>query len=136
MFPEAINHQILTNRRKYRKHCRYRMWFNKLKYTKTMIVPFILKKCYNLKHLMSQPHFGQVWGWSPTLGKVGSWSPPGLSNVQSLTARGKTPRIGVLLVSLERSWNINIENGLALAIWTSTAQVMGKRRAGSQTGKP
>ncbi len=20
---------------------------------------------------MSQPHFGQVWGWSPTLGKVG-----------------------------------------------------------------
>jgi hypothetical protein len=27
-----------------------------------------------------------------------------------------------------------IENGLALAIWTSAAQVMGKRRAGSQTG--
>jgi hypothetical protein len=22
------------------------------------------------KQLMSQPHFGQVWGWSPTLGKV------------------------------------------------------------------
>jgi hypothetical protein len=22
---------------------------------------------------MSQPHFGQVWGWSPTLGKVGGW---------------------------------------------------------------
>ncbi len=27
-----------------------------------------------------------------------------------------------------------MENGLALAIWTSVAQVMGKRKAGSQTG--
>jgi hypothetical protein len=24
---------------------------------------------------MSQPHFGQVWGWSPTLGKVGGLEP-------------------------------------------------------------
>jgi hypothetical protein len=40
----------------------------------------------------------------------------------------------VFLVSLERSWSVNIENGLALVIWTSVAQVMGKRRAGSQTG--
>jgi hypothetical protein len=37
-------------------------------------------------------------------------------------------------VSLERSWSVDIENGLALAIWTSAAQVMGKRRAGSQIG--
>ncbi len=78
---------------------------------------------------LSHPYFGQVWGWSPTLGKVGSWSPPGLPNVQSSTARGKTPRIGVFLVSLERSQNVNIESGLALAIRTSEAQVMGKRRA-------
>jgi hypothetical protein len=34
---------------------------------------------------------------------------------------------------LERSGSIDIENGLALAIWTSVAQVMGKRRAESQT---
>jgi hypothetical protein len=73
-------------------------------------------------------------GWSPTLGKVGIWSPPGLPNVWSSTARGKTPRIGVFLVSLERSWNVDIENALSLAIRTSAAQVMGKRRAGSQTG--
>jgi hypothetical protein len=37
------------------------------------------------------------------LEKLGIWSPPGLPNVQSSTARGKTPRIGVFLVSLERS---------------------------------
>jgi len=33
-------------------------------------------------------------------------------------------------VFLKRSWNLDIENGLALAIRTSAAQVMGKRRAG------
>jgi hypothetical protein len=83
--------------------------------------------------LLSHPYFGQVWGWSPTLGKVGSWSPPGLLNVQSSTTRGETPCIGVFLVSLERSWSVDNENCLALAIWTSVTQVMGKRRAGSQT---
>jgi hypothetical protein len=36
-------------------------------------------------------------------------------------------------MSLEISWNVDIENGLALAIRTFSAQVMGKRRAGSQT---
>jgi hypothetical protein len=56
------------------------------------------------KHKLSQPHFGQVWGWSLTLGKVGSWSLPGLPNVETSTARGKTLRIGVFLVSLKRSW--------------------------------
>jgi hypothetical protein len=99
-------------------------------------------KSNNLDYLklgLSQPHYGQVWGWSPTLGKVrdleslGIWSPKGLPNFQSSTTRPKTPRIGVFLVSLERSWNVDIENGLALVIWTSAARVMGKRRAGSQT---
>ncbi len=32
--------------------------------------------------------------------KLGIWSPPRLPNVQSSTARGKTPRIGVFLESL------------------------------------
>ncbi len=36
----------------------------------------------------------------------------------------------MFLVSLERSWSLDIENGLALVIWTYAAQVMGKRRAG------
>jgi hypothetical protein len=46
----------------------------------------------------------------------------------------KTPHNGVFLVSLERFWNVNIENGLALAIWTFVAQVISKRRVGSQIG--
>jgi hypothetical protein len=36
----------------------------------------------------------------------------------------------VFLVSLERSWNVDIENGLALVVWTSAAQVMGKEGPG------
>jgi len=79
---------------------------------------------------LSQPYFGQVWGLSPTLGKSEDWSPLGLPNVQSSTARPKTPRIGVFLVSLERSWSVDIGNALALGIWTSVAQVMGKEGPG------
>jgi hypothetical protein len=60
--------------------------------------------------------------------KVRIWSPPGLPNVQSSTARPKTLCIEVFLMSLERSWSVDIENGLALVIWTSVAQVMGRRR--------
>jgi hypothetical protein len=69
-----------------------------------------------------------------TLPKLGTWSPSGLLKTQSLIAGVKTPRIGVFLISLERPWSVNAQNGLAWIIWTSAAQVMGKRRARSQIG--
>jgi hypothetical protein len=69
-----------------------------------------------------------------TLSKLGTWSPPGLPKLQSLISGVKTPRIGVFLISLESSWSVDAQNGLAWVIWTSAAQVMGKRRAGSQIG--
>jgi hypothetical protein len=69
-----------------------------------------------------------------TLPKLGTWSPPGLPKTQSLMAGVKTPCIRVFLVSLERSWSLDVQNGLTWVIWTSSAQVMGKRKAGSQTG--
>ncbi len=83
--------------------------------------------------LCRNPTLAKCEGEAQHLEKLGIWSPPGLPNVQSSTARPKTPRIGVFLVSLERSLSVDIENALALAIWTSVTQVMGKRRAGSQT---
>jgi hypothetical protein len=49
------------------------------------------------------PNLAKCGGEAQHLEIVGIWSPPGLPNVQSSTARGKTPRIGVFLVSLERS---------------------------------
>jgi hypothetical protein len=80
------------------------------------------------------PTLAKCGGEAQHLEKVRSWNPPRLPNVQSSIVRGKTPRIEVFLVSLERSWNVDIENALAFSIWTSVAQVMGKRRVGSQTG--
>jgi hypothetical protein len=40
----------------------------------------------------------------------------------------------MFFIPLERSWSVDVQNGLAWAIWTYAAQVMGKRRTGSQTG--
>jgi hypothetical protein len=46
----------------------------------------------------------------------------------------KTPHIGVFLISLKRFWSVDVQNDLAWVICTSAAQVMGKRRVGSQIG--
>jgi len=64
--------------------------------------------------------------------KLGLGSPLGLLELQSSIAGVKTLHIGVSFISLESYRSANVENGLAWAIWTSAAQVMGKRRAGSQ----
>jgi hypothetical protein len=49
------------------------------------------------------PTLAKCRGEAQHLEKLGIWSPPGLPNVQSSTKRGKTPCIGMLLVSLKRS---------------------------------
>jgi hypothetical protein len=49
------------------------------------------------------PTLAKCGGEAQHLEKVRIWSPPGLPNVQSSIASGKTPRIEVFLVSLERS---------------------------------
>jgi len=71
-----------------------------------------------------------------TLLKVGKWSLLGLPKTQKTIWRVKSPCIGAFFISMERSWSLDAQNGLAWAIWTSAAQVMGKRRAGSQTTSP
>jgi hypothetical protein len=50
-----------------------------------------------------------------------------------LNFRGQTPCPEVFLIPLERSWSVDVENGLASAIRTFVAQVMVERRARSQT---
>jgi hypothetical protein len=68
-----------------------------------------------------------------TLPKWGLGSPPGLPKLHSRIAGVKTPHIGVCFISLENYENVDVENELVWAIWTSAAQVMCKRRAWSQT---
>jgi hypothetical protein len=65
----------------------------------------------------------------PGLGSLG-----GLPKLQSWIARVKTPRIVVFFISLESYESVDVENELAWAIWTLEAQVMCKRRSGSQIG--
>jgi len=69
-----------------------------------------------------------------TLLNWGLGSPLGLLKLQSWIVRDKTPCIGVFFISLERYESVDVENGLAWAIWTFVAQVRYKRKAGSQIG--
>ncbi len=62
---------------------------------------------------MSQPHFGVSVRMRLTLPKVGTWSPPGLPQLQSSIAEVKTPRFEVLFIPLERFQSVDVQNGLA-----------------------
>jgi len=64
---------------------------------------------------MSQPHFEASVRMRLTLPKVGIWSPQGLPQFQSSTTEGKTLRLEVLFIPLERSWSVDAKNGLAWA---------------------
>ncbi len=81
-----------------------------------------------------QPHFWKSVRMTLTLPKWGLGSPLGLSKLQSSIAGVKTPCLKAFFIPLEIYQSVDVENGLALAIWTFAAQVMAKRRAGSQTG--
>jgi len=62
---------------------------------------------------MSQPHFeGNVK--SPlTLPKMGLGSPPGFSKTHNMIVGVKTPLIEAFFILLERSWSVDVQNGLA-----------------------
>jgi len=64
-----------------------------------------------------------------TFPKLGLGSLSRLLKLQSSIARVKTPCIRVFLISLENYWSVDVENGLAWAIWTSVTQVMARRKA-------
>jgi hypothetical protein len=83
--------------------------------------------------LLSQPHFEGSVRSPLTLSKMGLGSPLKLSKIQSAIAGVKTPCIEAFFIPLESSWSLDVQNGLAWAIWISAAQVMVERKAGSQT---
>jgi len=67
-----------------------------------------------------------------TLPKLGLGSPSGFPKFQSSIVGAKTPCIEVLFISLKSYQSVDVENGLTWAIWTSTTQVMAKRKVRSQ----
>jgi hypothetical protein len=60
---------------------------------------------------MSQPHFEASVKMRLTLPKVGTWSPPGLPQLQNSIAEVKTPRLEVFFIPLERPWSVDVKNG-------------------------
>jgi hypothetical protein len=93
-------------------------------------IPTIVSTLFSYRVL--QPHFEGSVRSPLTFPKMGVWSPSGLPKIQKTIAGVKTPCIEVFFILLERSWSVDVQNGLAWVIWTSSAQVKGKRRAGSQ----
>jgi hypothetical protein len=83
-----------------------------------------------MERFCRNPTLVKCGGEAQHLEKVKSWSPPGLPNVQSSTARPKTPCIGVFLVSLESSWSVDVENGLALAFGHLSPKLWAKEGPG------
>jgi hypothetical protein len=83
---------------------------------------------------LSQPHFWKSVRMTLTLSKWGLGNPLGLPKLQSSIAGVKTPCLEAFFMSLESYWSLDVKNGLVWAIWTFAAQVMAKRRVGSQTG--
>jgi hypothetical protein len=75
------------------------------------LVVFFTSKFFNWFWLLSQPYFGQVWGWSPTLGKCedleSSGTPECLgfdSKAQNTSHWGVLGVIGKVLKRKYRKW--------------------------------
>jgi hypothetical protein len=69
--------------------------------------------------------------WTPTLGVGESWSPKGTPELQREIWGVKSQWLVALFISMKSSWSVDVQNGLALLIWTSETQVVAKRRPGS-----
>jgi hypothetical protein len=62
--------------------------------------------------------------------KMGTWESSETPKVSKFHCKGQTPRIWVLFISLKSYRSVDVENGLAWAIWTFEAQVMEKEGLG------
>jgi hypothetical protein len=85
--------------------------------------------------IMSQPYFEKSVRMRLTFSKWELGSSPRLPKLQSSIAKVKTLCMEAFFISLESYQSVDVENGLAWAILTSLAQVMAKRKAGSQTNR-
>jgi len=97
------------------------------------IISFIVWKVIriiNILFRMSQPHFWKSVRMTLTLSKWGLGSPSGLPKLQSSIARVKTPCLEAFFISLKIYWSVDVENGLAWAIWTLQHKLWQKEGSG------
>jgi hypothetical protein len=78
----------------------------------------------------------RVWRNEPPHSQVsshfGSWTPNRLLNLERAIARGQPHLIEEFFITLESSWNLDVQNGFAWFICVIKTQVMAKRRVGNQ----
>jgi hypothetical protein len=77
---------------------------------------------------MLQPYLGGVRGWLLHSQNGDKGSPLRLLKLQSSIVGVKTLCIEAFFITLENYRSVDVENGLAWAIWTFEAQVMTKRK--------
>ncbi len=66
--------------------------------------------------------------------EMGTWESSRTPKISEFDCRVKTPCIRCFFISLKSYRNVDVKNGFACAIWTFVAQVMAKRKVGSQIG--
>jgi len=81
---------------------------------------------------MSQPHFGAQCENATHTPKNGKMESSGTPENSEDDLRGQISSPWCVLYINGSSWSVDVQNGLASPIWTFAAQVMGKRRVGSQ----
>ncbi len=62
--------------------------------------------------------------------EMGTWESSMTPKTSEFDCRVKTPRLETFFMSLETYWSLDVENGLAWAIWTTVAQVRAKIGSG------
>jgi len=66
--------------------------------------------------------------------EMGTWESSRTPETSKFNCKDQNTSHWVFFISLKSYQSANVENGLAWAIWTSTAHVMAKRKVGSQIG--
>jgi hypothetical protein len=65
--------------------------------------------------------------------EIGTWEPSRTPKISEFDCRGQNTSHWNVFISLESYRSVDVENGLAWAIWISATQVMVEKKVGSQT---
>jgi len=100
---------------------------------------FLMFKYYSRIHQLfnekvSQPYFEKVCEDETHTPETGTWESSETPKTSKFDCWGQNTSHRVFFISLENYRSVDVENGLAWAIWTSVTQVMAKTKAWSQTG--
>jgi hypothetical protein len=96
--------------------------------TALLLCPFtVALDIFMLKKDIAKTHYNNTGVTTLLWGKCevaihtpenGTWESFGTPENLECNCRGQTPCIELFFISLEKSWSVDVQNGLAWAIWT------------------